>query len=103
MREALRLLGLLTFAGFAIGLQLVAGMAAALVAAQGVDADVLAIVLHQLAFIHVQHEGSGEAELLHGPVRNKPDVHLIAMGSKEGERGSRVRGQVLAESQLELT
>lgn len=82
MKEALRIVGLLTFAGFAIGLQLVAGMAAALIAAQGVDADVLAVVLHQLAFIHVQHEGSGEAELLHGTIRNKPDVHLIAVGSK---------------------
>lgn len=61
-------------------------MAAALVAAQGVDADVLAVVLHQLAFIHVQHEGSGEAELLHGTIRNKPDVHLIAVGSKEAKR-----------------
>lgn len=82
MKEALRIVGLLTFAGFAICLQLVAGMAAALIAAQGVDADVLAVVLHQLAFIHVQHEGSGEAELLHGTIRNKPDVHLIAVGSK---------------------
>lgn len=68
MKEGLRIVGLLTFAGFAIGLQLVAGMAAALVAAQGVDADVLAIVLHQLAFIHVQHEGSGEAQFLHGTI-----------------------------------
>lgn len=87
-RHRRKALGFLTFAGFAIGLQLVAGMAATLVAAQGVDADVLAVVLHQLAFIHVQHEGSGEAELLHGTIRNKLDVHLIAVGSMEKEKDS---------------
>lgn len=44
-----------TFACFPIGLELVAGVTATLVAAQGINADVLTSMLHKLAFVYVQH------------------------------------------------
>lgn len=57
-------------------------MAAALVAAQGVNAYVLASVLHEFALVHVQHECRGEAQLLDRAIRHELDEHLIAVSPK---------------------
>lgn len=57
-------------------------MAATLVATQGINAYVLASVLHEFALVHVQHECRGEAQLLDGAIGHELDEHLIAMSPK---------------------
>lgn len=57
-------------------------MAATLVATQGINAYVLASVLHEFALVHVQHECRREAQLLDGAIGHEFDEHLIAMSPK---------------------
>lgn len=61
-----------------VAVQLVADVAAALVAPKCVDALVLAAMVLGLALVHLLHEHGGEARLLHGCVGHEFYVHRIA-------------------------
>lgn len=70
----------LTFALLAVGVQFVADIASALVAAESVDARVATAVLYGRTLVKFLHKRSGEACFLHCAVRFEDYQQLVRGG-----------------------